>query len=54
MRTETKPSFGFLVRGTSDGSKSGGRYLFKTLRSPMMMLCDVDAAGLGLQLYTDD
>jgi hypothetical protein len=36
MRTDTSPSLGFLLRGTSDGSKSGGRYLLTTLRSPMV------------------
>ena len=26
----------FLVRGILEGSKSGGKYLFSTLRSPML------------------
>jgi len=34
IRTETRSSFGFLVRGTSFGSKSDGMYLLSTFRSP--------------------
>lgn len=35
MRTVTRSSLGFLVRGTSWGSKSAGMYLLRTLRSPI-------------------
>ena len=37
IRTDTKSSLGFLERGTSFGSKSGGRYLLRTFRSPILV-----------------
>lgn len=36
MRTGMRSSLGFLERGTSCGSKLGGMYLLRTLRSPMV------------------
>lgn len=37
MRTGIRSSLGLLPRGTSWGSKSAGMYLFRTLRSPMVV-----------------
>lgn len=38
MRTGMRPSVGFLPRGTRAGLKSAGMYLFRTLRSPMIVV----------------
>jgi hypothetical protein len=42
----TRPSF-FFPRGIFDGSKSGGMYLFRTLRSPMVNAVEFERFASG-------